>query len=235
LALLPNLSAGERDSEAAVPQLAITPLDHSKLEFAVRLHAVALPHGFFVRLGRRYLRAYYTTFVDGPDAVALLATLDGLPAGILVGTTANARHYAWVVRHRSLRLALCGVLGLLARPPVALAFVRSRLLRYLRGLVRLCRASKPSARAATATMASDVAVLTHVAVAEVVQGHGVGAALVRAFEQAAVHAGGRRAVLVTLAGPHGAAGMYEQLGWNSTGQRHDHDGRAISEYTRELH
>jgi len=152
--------------------VAVRPLAVGDLAVAARLHAALLPHGFFVSLGLRYLRAYYGTFLASPHAIGLVADLEGRPVGVLVGTSANAAHYRWVIRHRGLRLACLGASAMLVRPAVAAWFLRTRLRRYGRRvlLVVLGRARRGGRPALTDTAGSDTAVLTHVMVADQARG-----------------------------------------------------------------
>ena len=209
---------------------ALTPADAA---FAAALHARALPHGFFARLGPRYLRAYHASFAASPFAVALVAVVGARPVGVLLGTLDNRAHYRWVVRHRLLRLAFAGVLALAVRPRLAAAFLRTRAAHYARSLTRLRRRGVPAAGGPQAP-GRPVAVLTHVAVASAARGRGVGARLTEAFVGTAHSAAGRIA-LVTLAGDAGAGRFYERLGWVRVDERRDRDGRLIAEYEYRRH
>jgi GNAT superfamily N-acetyltransferase len=202
------------------------PLRADETRYAARLHARALPHGFFVDLGPRFLAAYYETFVRSPHAVALGGELDGDLAGVLVGTRGNGAHYRWVVRNAGVRLAVLAVAGMLVRPRVLAHFVRTRVGRYLRGLRRLRNRSSEIATEPR----GPVAVLSHVSVEPHARGAGVGGVLVDAFLAEARAAGAAEAMLVTLAGEHGAGAFYSRRGWTHDGDRDDHDGRSISAY-----
>jgi len=142
------------------------------LAVAARLHAALPPHGFFAFLGLRYLRAYYGTFLASPHAIGLAADLEGQPVGVLVGTSANAAHYHWVIRHRGLRLAILAASAMLLRPAVAAWFLRTRLRRYGRRVlpVVLGHARRGGGPAPTDTAGGDTAVLTHVMVADQARG-----------------------------------------------------------------
>jgi len=207
--------------------LDIQDLGPAAVPWAADLHRRALPPGFFPRLGPAFLRAYYRTFADSPAAVALCAVTDGRPAGVLVGTLDNAAHHAWVLRSRGPELALRGAAGLLAHPPVLAEFLRTRALRYARGVTR-------RGAGGGGAPAERVAVLTHLAVEPRARRGGLGAALTRAFTAAAAEASADVAALVTLAGPGGAGPFYERLGWNAVATR-DRDGRHMTEYRLPLH
>lgn len=225
-------------AEMAVPQqphvetAKIRALRRTDLPFAARLHGDALPHGFFGRLGNRFLTRYYETFLASPHAVAFLAVADGVRAGVLVGTVANAAHYRWVLRHRGASLALAGLLALSTRPRELQLFLRTRALRYLRGFLRLQR-RHPEARRTRPDLRC-VAVLSHVAVDRSLRSAGTGAALVEAFVRAARARGCDEACLVTLCGPDGAGPFYRRLGWTHLEDRLDGDGRGISAFSRAL-
>ena len=201
------------------------------LDFAAALHAAALPHGFFGRLGIGFLRAYYASFAASPHAAAFVALVGGARAGVLVGTVANGAHYAWVLRRYGVRLAVRGALALAVRPRELAFFLRTRVGRYLRGFERL---RKTHAQAQCPDAPRKVAVLTHVAVDPRARGAGVGGVLVETFVGVAGAAGADEACLVTLAGPDGAADFYRRLGWTYNGDRPDIDGRPISVFKRRL-
>lgn len=201
------------------------------------MHVLALPHGFFARLGVRFLTAYYQSFIDSPYAVAHVAEGPDGRAGMLVGTVRNREHYAWVLRRRGWALARKGLAALLCRPPAMALFLRTRVGWYSAALLRVARGTllgpftRPAARAHALT---QPAVLTHVAIREDDRGNGAGAALVAAFVDAARGAGCTEAVLVTLAGPVGAGRFYRRLGWTLKDRHDDHDGRLLECYYRRL-
>jgi GNAT superfamily N-acetyltransferase len=216
---------------------AIQTLASADLAVAARLHAALLPHGFFAGLGPRFLRAYHESFLASPYAMGFGARLEGRLVGILVGTSRNAAHYRWVIRHHGLRLAWLGVAALLVRPPVAIKFARTRLRRYgrrlLLALLARARGGRPAAKA-TGGEAGEVAVLAHVMVDVQAQGRGAGTALVDRFETVARAAGAHRAMLVTLAGEAGAGPFYKRLGWEHLQDRRNHDGDELSVFARPL-
>jgi GNAT superfamily N-acetyltransferase len=203
------------------------------LPAAARLHAALLPHGFFPRLGQRFLRAYYRTFMSSPHAIGLVACLADQPVGVLVGSAHNAAHYRWVIQHHGLPLAWLGVMAMIVRPTVAAWFVRTRLRRYARRLLRL-----PLRPASTERDAGSgdptTAVLTHVMVSGHAQGEGIGTALVERFAVAARTAGASRAMLVTFAGQAGASTFYKRLGWEHLEDRRGRDGWQLSVLARPL-
>lgn len=243
------------------PQIDVRPLSSDDLGFAADLHLQRLPHGFFTRLGPRFMRTYYRSFIDSPHAVALIAVRASHRTGVIVGTVNNRNHYSWTLRNMGWELGLVGLLALLARPRVLALFARTRLRRYARAGLRMLRSHRPGAtRSAPATAASstagstepsgatpadgssggattpspEVAVLTHVAVDPSASGSGTGRRLTDSFRRAVASAGASEIRLVTLAGDEGASGFYRRLGWHHVADRSGGDGSSVSEYRMPL-
>jgi GNAT superfamily N-acetyltransferase len=253
-----------RTAAAAREHLTVTlrALGTDDLPFVVEGHRRALPHGFFVRLGPRFLARYHQGFVDGPHAVSLLAEVDGRPAGALVGTADHRAHYRWLLRRRGPVLALAGVAALVVRPRELADFMRGRLGRYARAVPRLAtesdgrdpndtdpaeasgrvtRATTPAPTTPAEGPASSrsaapapLAVLQHMFVADEHRGAGVGRALVGLFEERAAAVGASECRLVTLAGPRGASTFYRRLGWRVRRRRRDREGRAVVHMAKPL-
>jgi ribosomal protein S18 acetylase RimI-like enzyme len=214
------------------------------------VHRRSLPGGFFARLGPRFLARYHATFAASSRARLLVAERRGEVVGFLAGTVDNAEHYRTVLRH-PVGLVLSGLRALLTDPRLALEFVRTRVLRYSRAVVRQLTPGRPTAAAAPAAPApavggldtegsaahdqpedgGAVAVLTHVAVREDAQGSGAGRALVEAFTREVRRAGAREVRLVTAVGG-GATRFYRRLGWTSRGTRRAADGTVVEEFAR---
>lgn len=198
-------------------RLSIGQLVPADVAFAARLHADALPHGFFASLGEPYLRAYYRSFLTSPHACALVARLQDEPIGFVVGVLDPQAHRRFTIRRHGARLALRGAGALLRRPPLGLNFMLTRLGRYTKGITRtLCpRRAQPLTDEQGAAF-SGLGVLSHVAVMPAERGSGVGEVLVDAFVTAARRAGLRRIELLTLADELGATTFYDRLGWRRT-------------------
>lgn len=186
---------------STAPQLQHLSADH--LRFAADLHATALPPGLLTALGSRWLQAYYRTFIDSPYGIALLATLDGQPVGVLAGTTDTAAHRAWTRRESRRRLVALGLLAVVRRPQTALLLARARGRRL---------ASRRPRRSSQQPAPTPTAVLAYLAVVPWARGLGVGTLLVERFVREAALAGASAATLVTPAGDAGAGRLYERLG-----------------------
>lgn len=207
-----SLSPGANSSEVL-----IRPAQDRDLEAIVDLHRRRLPHGFFVRLGSGYLRAYHRTFLGNDSAVALVAEKDQQISGFIVGAVDAQEHRESVLRSHGVRLAVSGLLALAARPTVALEFARTRLGRYARALARAIRRTPSATSGHQPGPRPGTAVLTHVAVDVESSGRGAGSLLVRAFTEEVRQRGARRIELVTLTGREGAADFYRRLGWRESG------------------
>lgn len=178
--------------------------------FMAALHADALPHGFFVALGPRFLRGYHRTFLDSPYAIAEVIEITGQPVGVLLGILEPRNHRRWTIKRRGLLLAALAFPALLGRPVVAVRFLRSRARRYTSAVRTARREAGP------ATRVSEPAVVSHVAVLDGARGYGAGSALIDSFTQTAAAAGATDVELVTLAGGL-AESFYRAQGWTALG------------------
>lgn len=199
------------------------------------LHVRLLRTGTFPSLGVGFLRAYHRSSLASPHGIALMADVDGVPVGFLLGASPNRTHLRWVLRHRGIVLAVRGLLALLTRPGLACWFIRARLRRYVRGVLRLL-APSGSVTSSTAVAAdpAPVAVLAHIAVEDSGRGSGAGRLLVAAFGAQATRHGATAAHVVTLAGSAGAGAFYARLGWDHVGDHASLDGENASEYRLNL-
>ena len=200
------------------------------LGFYAALHAQTLEHGFFAALGHGFLRAYYSTFVASPHAVALIARADGAPVGIVVGVLDPRSHARWVIRRRGLRLALRGLAMLVLRPRIAVTFAQTRFGRYR----QVWRRNRSESDYKRSSAQRRTAVLSHIAVVPGGRGSGVGSALVDAFLTTARAAGAARATLVTRPGDGGAGPFYRRLGWRHDGTRAGFDGQPVATFAIDL-
>lgn len=204
------------------PPREVRPLRPGDAPVTASLHAQALPDGFFAQLGARFLRAYHRSYADSPHAVALVSVSGGQVDGFLLGVLAPPAHGAYVLRAWGPRLASRAVLSLLVRPRLLAVFLRTRLLRYARGLWRRRR---PAAAVAGPSAAGGTwAVLSHVAVDSERRGSGAGAALVQVLHDRVRSADAAGVVLLTSV--EGAApSFYRRLGYEDEGEVVGADGQ----------
>ena len=200
---------------------ALTPQDLAETS---RLHEHHLKLGLFPRLGRRFLALYQQTYALSPHGIALVARRDGRVVGALFGTTSNADHARWVLRHCGWRLALSGCLAMLIRPDAAMLFLRTRVGRYADGIRRRMGQVSPPSRPN-----APVSVLTHIVTSESERRRGIGRRLVARFRLLARANGARRAVLITEDGGQGQA-FFERIGCIFAARRQGRDGEMVCEY-----
>ena len=183
------------------------------------MHAAGLPDGFFARLGTPFLREYHDSFRTSPFAV-LAVTGPEAVSGFAAAVLDPAAHARWVLRRHGLRLAVLGATGMVLRPPLLALFVRTRSLRYARGLGRRLR---PLPSAPHAARAGRLAVLSHIVVDSGRQRGGTGAALVATVRAAAIEGGASGMVVLTA--PDGPGpGFYRRLGFTEDGPVRGADG-----------
>jgi len=210
----------------------VRPLAAGELRAAAGLHGRGLPHEFLSRLGRRFLERYYRAFAESPHAAALAAADpgSGRVCGVLIGAFDVRAHYAFVIRRHGAALAAAVAFAALRDPRLLYLLVRTRLVRYLRGVLRSLaygRAPLPGEREAR-----RVGLLASVVVEEGFRGAGLGRALVAEFERRAWERGVEGLELVTLPDGRGAGPFYERLGWEPAGERVSRSGERYALYVR---
>ena len=196
------------------------------VQAAARLHATQLPHGFFPKLGPRFLREYYRSFIASPFASAYVAGPSGQVEGLVVGVLQAREHKRWLLRRRAWRLALVGLASLLARPRMWTLFLRDRLPRYWHAF-RDWRSDGPVEDGASGASSPATATLAHIVTRAEVRGRGVGAALMERFVARAREAGVEVVRATTMDGPNGASGFYERNGWQRHLEATDWDNQRI--------
>ena len=206
---------------------------HDDFAVTAALHRRHLELGLFPQLGERFMRAYHASFAGSPHAVALVARAEsGRVVGALFGTTANARHYKWVVEEHGLNLALHGTRSLLLQPALAWEFISSRAGRYARGLGRHLGLVGGN-QAPAPTSPGRTCVLSHIVTSQSARRLGVGRRLVEVFRKIARAAGAAEARLVTREGGLGQP-FFERLGCECVDLRPSQDGEALREYALRL-
>lgn len=200
------------------------------LRVAAGLHSAHLSDGFFVSLGPRFLRAYLATFLDSGVSVALVAELGDRTVGFLVGSFDHRAHVSMTVRRHGARLAVLGLLAMLARPAVGWRFLRTRARRYLAGLFR----TRFRRSIAETTKIGPAGGLGHIVVTPEARGARIGSSLVEEYLRRVRAYGVSRAQLSTRAGSAGAGPFYEGLAWKRAATSADADGVRWTQYYIEV-
>ncbi|WP_380168979.1 GNAT family N-acetyltransferase [Jannaschia sp. R86511] len=196
-------------------------------------------------MGQPFLRQWHGTFLQAPQAVALVAVDVGpvdpvkeRVVGFLLGSVDQVALVDHVIRHHRLRLGVVGAWSLLVRPGLGQHFVRTRALAYARRLTG--RPSSPAERQDSSDIdpgaprpvrrRDPVAVITALVVAPDARQAGVREALMAAFVERATAAGVAEAHLTTPVGPEGAGPFVEPLGWRRAGTHTTRDGLPVVTY-----
>ncbi len=205
---------------------------------AAALHEQLATLQFIARGGPALLVPYYRAWAAAPGAIALVAMDDdGLVVGALLGSSDPGSHHRAMLRRGAPALARGLAIAALTVGTFRRELVRTRLLRYARGVVRLVAPGGHSPGEATATRQDGVAAapgervgeITHVVVDANRRGSGAGRLLVAAALEQAAAAGCDAVELVTEAGSS-AAEFYEHLGWAPAGAVESASGEAFARY-----
>lgn len=218
-------------------EVEVRPMVPDETADAALLHARELPHEFLTRFGSGFLSRYYRAFVESPYAVALVASASDSRGmnGVLIGTFDTEAHYSYLVRRHGPGLALSALLRASRYPRLAGNLIRTRLVRYLRGILRsLGYAAGAGAKTESARDRDRVGFVTYVAVNRERRGNGIGGRLFEAYEELAREAGLQRLVLVTLPDERGAAPFFASMGWRREGEITSRSGERYAFFTRDL-
>jgi ribosomal protein S18 acetylase RimI-like enzyme len=178
----------------------VVPASMEDLDAVLPLHQRAFAGSMGVALGRPYLRPFLTSFLEGPDRVFLVARDGSEVVGYVFGKPAESSD--------DRRLALGVAKGLLRHPGVLRrADVRAELLRRLR---RFDQALDEAPGLPLPTID-----LVGIGTDPARRGHGLGRALLRAFEGEVVRLGFGSARLSVYRDNAAARRLYEEAGWTS--------------------
>lgn len=219
------------------PEVEVRRMTPLQTREAALLHTRELPHEFLTRFGPDFLSSYYRAFVDSPHAVALAASVSGEEnlEGVLIGTFDTGAHYSHLVRRHGPELAFGALRQALRQPALAWDVLRTRLLRYCRGILRSLRYSGGEAKKDSSSREHErVGFVAYVAVDGRRRGQGVGGRLLEVYEELAREAGLERLELVTLPDERGAAPFFDKLGYEREGEITSRSGERYAFYTRSL-
>ncbi len=214
--------------------MAPTRLREQDIESAVRLHQHAMDGEFLTGGGRRFLCAYYRTWLASPVSIALAyrgADGDGAVA-VLLGSVRPEVHYRTMVRSGGPQLAALLAARAVLHPLWGVSLVRTRARRYARGVLRVLTRSGSGAQPHTPAP-RRIAEVTHLMVDEAYRGHGYARALLDEAQKLAVAAQAEAIVVVTRVG-WSAERFYEHLGWTRAGEVISASGERFIRYERQL-
>ena len=230
----PNSVAHQQAPSYASPSpLSVRPMGPEELAWAAAQHLHHFPHGFFARLGERFLEEYYRSFLTSPHTCLLIALEDEQPVGYIAGVLDTTAHRTSLLAQHRGALAVRAARGMLRRPSLIVLFLQTRARTYGKRLMR--RSASPTPRATAPSPESvpvglqrehSPAVLSHLVVHPASRCRGIGRRLVTDFTSQAHAAGRAEVVLVTEADGLGQ-GFYHRLGWVQTDTRTTREGRGV--------
>ena len=94
----------------------IRPMEPRDIAHVCRLHAAAMGHSLWARLGQLFLRQVYAGLVAHPDFLGHVYVERGRARGFIAGTENGPRMLRGVARKRALRLAAATAVGLVRNP-----------------------------------------------------------------------------------------------------------------------
>ena len=224
---MPDAPTPPPQSPAPATDIVVRPLGVQHLSETARLHIQYLGAGLFPRLGGRFVRRWHQTFIDSPHACGFIATdPGGAVLGFLIGSIDQRKYVAHTLQTAKWPLALRGAGALAVRPWLAVAFVRTRLLSYLR---RMSHPQRTTDHSSTPT-----AVVHAIVTGPASRGRGIGRLLLSCYEDEVVAGGTTFLELVTDEGPHGAGDFYRRVGWVEGQAQANKDGRRMLTFTRTI-
>jgi ribosomal protein S18 acetylase RimI-like enzyme len=184
----------------------------------VSVHLVSFEGFFLSFLGPAFLRELYTSLVEDPSGMCLVALEKDQVVGFVAGTSRSSGVYSRLLRQRFLRFGLAAVPAILKRPAI--------LPRLMRSITGPDGGSAPD---------PDRGTLMSIAVLPSCQGKGVGQELVRAFLKQASREGLREVDLTTDKHDNEAANsFYEQIGFRKVRDFTTPEGRVMNQYLIEV-
>lgn len=186
----------------------IVAMDLAHLDALVRLHTATFAGTAGVALGRTYVKRFIAWFIHYPQAIKLVCIVDGDVVGYVFGApsdyhTALNRDLFWTV-----------AVAYVTHPWLVLRrdFRHAVQVRFLSMLTR--RSKAPAAPTGAQAQPDGLTFrLTAIGVSPTMRKRNIGVQLVKAYEQAVWHAGGREIQLSVYRSNAAARRLYEKCEW----------------------
>jgi GNAT superfamily N-acetyltransferase len=199
---------------------AIVPLARNQIDAAVNVHLRAFPNFFLSFLGTHFLKEFYRSFLEDDSGIGLMAvSTDGHLLGTVVGTTHPTNYFRRLFKRRWWAFAFASFGAVCRRPATIPRLFRAI---YYRG--------------ATPHAGSNRALLSSIAVATEMQGHGLGQALIAAFIEVLRQRGGVPGcyLMTDAIGNDAVNAFYLRCGWRADGSYITPEGRRMNYYLWDL-
>lgn len=224
--LLPDSSAMTAPSMTPASPRAdyrVRVMESRDLARIVEVHRQQFPDGFYTRLGSGFMTAYFSAYVRSPGAVGLVAEQhDGSDiVGYLIGTVDDVAHEGFMHWRAAPALTAAGASALAQRPGLWKEFLSHRSVWYLRRhAAALVRTRRP-------VPAEREGELLYICTTSGNRRKGIGAALLRAFVEAAQreHTAGLHLVAEKNNTP--AHDFYAHRGWQVVSESMTRDRRPL--------
>ncbi len=207
----------------------IRPMTMAHIDQVVSVHLRSFPGFFLSFLGPQFLRLYYESIVDYPDAAGYVCVEDDRVIGFVCGTVSPSRFYSYLLRTRWLRFALAALSAVFRNPSIVPRLVRAWV--YPRQASE--REDSYSDDAPSGVPVS--ATLTSIGVDPSHQYRGVGSELVAAFLEN-MRARGVTSVHLTTDQQDNeqASAFYQRQGFRCLSTYTTPEGRVMNEFVVEL-
>lgn len=210
-------------------QFHLRPMLVSDLPAVVALHVLQFPDGFYARLGPTFMRRYFAEYLRSPGTVGFVTEgPDHGLIGYLVGTIDDAAHRCFTYRTSWVPVTGAGAVALAARPTLWWVFASRRAAWYGRRLVRGIVTAKRDSREPRS------AELLYICTSPAHRRLGCGAALLRAFVEAAQRAQAARVHLIAESKNLNAQDFYSHRGWSVRDETVARDDRPLVTMTLTL-
>ncbi len=199
--------------------LRVVEINREHIERVVDVHMRAFPSFFLTFLGPRFLKEFYSSFLEDPTGIGFVAedseTSDVL--GVVVGPAVPQGYFKRLLKRRWWAFCLAAAGAVLRRPTTA-----KRLFRAV-----FYRGEAPSG--------PERSLLSSIAVSPDAQRGGVGRALVKKWVEEVEHRGIKGCYLTTDAENNDPVNkFYQSLGWKVESSYTTPEGRRMNRYILDL-
>lgn len=202
-------------NRASLPMIKILPLQKEHIHQAVEVHIRSFPNFFLTFLGPKFLKIFYSSFVENKDSVGLVALDEQQKVvGVIVGPLQPQGYFKRLLLKRWWAFGFASLAALMKKPSIIKRLFRAI---FYRG------DSPPNAQ--------GLALLSSIAVAPEYQAKGIGSQLIRAFVEKVRQQGREGVYLTTDAVNNDAVNkFYQKIGFALEATYTTPEGRKMNRY-----